>query len=154
MSQKYYYCHMDDSAIKLFKTTLKSNNHSITKTRLIVFNLLLGQEPISMNSLMRIGNNRFDRASLYRTINLFEGTGIAHRVNFGWKYKIELTDKFAHHHHHLSCTNCGKIIPISEDHELEKIIMQIANSHNFSASKHQIEIQGLCGACTRLKDVN
>ncbi len=144
---------MDDSAIRLFKTTLRTNNHSVTKTRLIVFNLLKGQEPISMNSLLRIGKNRFDRASLYRTINLFEEIGVAHRVNLGWKYKIELTDKFAHHHHHLSCTNCGRVIPIREDDELEKLIIQISDTHNFSASKHQIEIQGLCSKCMRLKVV-
>lgn len=87
-----------------------------------------------------------DRASVYRTVALFERLGIVQRLNTGWKYKIELTDKFAEHHHHLTCTHCGRTITMNES-ELEVLISKLAAHHNFAPTSHQIEIQGLCERC-------
>jgi Fur family ferric uptake transcriptional regulator len=88
-----------------------------------------------------------DRASVYRTIGLFEGLGLVQRLNTGWKYKIELSDTFTEHHHHLTCTNCGKTVAMNEQ-ELERFIEQLAREHGFKPSGHQIEIQGVCGGCS------
>lgn len=92
---------------------------------------------------------QIDRASVYRSISLFERLGVAQRLNIGWKYKIELTDRFADHHHHLTCISCGKTISMNE-HELEALISKLASDHNFTPSAHQIEIQGLCVNCKGL----
>lgn len=88
-----------------------------------------------------------DRVSLYRIIRIFEQTGIAQRVYVGWKYKIELTDIFTHHHHHISCLGCHKLIAISEDAEIEKLIHELATKHQVIAKSHQLEVQGYCKDC-------
>jgi Fur family ferric uptake transcriptional regulator len=130
---------------ELFKKILKDNGQSVTKARLAVFSALLEREPMSMRELAaRAGG--VDRASVYRAVELFERLGIAQRLVSGWKYKLELTDKFAEHHHHLTCLNCGRVIAIGED-ELEQVVEKLARAHNFRASAHQIEIQGLCENC-------
>ena len=92
-----------------------------------------------------------DRASAYRTIELFEQLGIVQRLNTGWKYKIELSDKFTDHHHHVTCIQCGKTVAMNEQ-ELEKFIEQIAHQHGFAPTAHQIEIQGLCQNCRLEKE--
>ncbi len=92
---------------------------------------------------------RVDRASVYRAVELFERLGIVQRINTGWKYKLELSDKFAEHHHHLSCVNCGKTIDMNEV-ELEAAIDKLTAAHYFKPTAHQIEIQGLCAACQQL----
>lgn len=117
----------------------------MTKARLRVFEALLGKEPLSMHELVRRANGT-DRASVYRAIDLFERLGIVQRLNSGWKYKIELTDKFADHHHHLTCIHCGRTINIGEA-ELETLISKLAAHHHFAPTAHQIEIQGLCKDC-------
>ncbi len=91
--------------------------------------------------------NQIDRASVYRTISLFEKLGVVHRIQIGWKYKIELSDDFHHHHHHLTCLKCGRVIPFEEDDELLQSLNSVANSHNFSIETHQLEVQGLCDEC-------
>lgn len=88
-----------------------------------------------------------DRSSVYRAVELFERLGIVQRLNTGWKYRIELTDKFAAHHHHVTCTHCGRTVPLEET-ELEAFIEQLAARHGFQPSGHQIEIQGLCQQCS------
>ncbi len=127
---------------------LKDSGYNITKQRLLVFNSLVGEEPLSMHQLIARIDSKIDRASIYRIIDLFEKLGIVQRLNIGWKYKIELTDKFAEHHHHLTCQNCGKVIPINEE-SLEGFIGRLAKQYSFTAQKHQIEIQGLCSDCAK-----
>lgn len=127
-------------------TILKSNDLSVTKQRVLVFEMLEGREPVSMYELYELAKGHLDRASLYRIINIFEQRGIVRRINIGWKYKIELSDKFAEHHHHLSCLKCGRIVAISE-HELEDFIAGISRNHNFTPVDHEIEVQGYCDKC-------
>ncbi len=90
-----------------------------------------------------------DRASVYRTIALFEQLSIVQRLQIGWKYKLELSDQFHHHHHHLTCLQCGKVIPLPEDRELETRLRMIAAHERFKIKGHQIEIQGLCESCRK-----
>lgn len=129
------------------KRTLKNSNYSLTHPREAVFLSLQNQEPLSMKELAG-ACPKIDRASIYRTVALFEKLGIVHRVNIGWKYKIELSDSFHHHHHHLTCLKCGQVIPFEEDDQLLKSLSLVAASHNFSMESHQLEIQGVCSMCT------
>lgn len=127
------------------KKLLQTSGRSVTKARLAVFDALRGQEPMSMNQLIKC-TPEVDRASVYRAVELFERLGVVQRVNIGWKYKLELTDKFTDHHHHLTCLNCGRTTAMNEL-ELEQLISKLAANHNFKPSAHQIEIQGLCQDC-------
>ena len=82
-------------------------------------------------------------------MRIFEQTGIAQRVYIGWKYKVELTDIFTHHHHHISCLSCHKLIAISEDAEIEELIQGLAKKHQVAITGHQLEVQGYCKDCQR-----
>lgn len=131
-------------------TVLKDGGYSATSQRMLVFKTLLGQPPISMNALNKITETTIDRASLYRTIKLFEELRIVHRVYIGWKYKIELGDMFSQHHHHASCVKCGAIIEITDETALEEAISRIAQEHNITPISHQLEIQGYCHKCSSI----
>lgn len=128
-----------------FIALLKANDQSVTSARMAVFEALLGHEPRSMHELVK-KVSQIDRASVYRAVGLFERLGVVQRLNIGWKYKIELTDRFAEHHHHLTCTNCGKMISMNEQ-DMEALISKLAAEHDFRPTAHQIEIQGLCSDC-------
>ena len=127
-------------------TILKDAGHSVTKQRMFVFTLLEGAEPLSMHELYDLAKHELDRASLYRIVALFEELGIAQLINIGWKYKIELSDRFAEHHHHLTCIKCNRVIPINEA-ELEVFINGLADKYQFQPVGHQVEVQGYCSHC-------
>jgi Fur family transcriptional regulator, ferric uptake regulator len=135
------------SAVERFKVLLKDHGQSLTAARMAVFTALLGQEPMAMHTLVRRAAG-IDRASVYRAVALFERLGIVQRLNTGWKYKLELSDKFADHHHHMTCTQCGATIAINED-ELEQLLGRLAEAYGFTPTAHQLEIQGLCRSCRR-----
>lgn len=139
-----------DAQHKTLATILKKGGSSLTNTRVAVFDLLLDQEPQSMAVLVKRAEGKVDRATLYRTIELFERLGIVSRLNIGWKYKIELTEMFSGHHHHFYCTNCGRTYSLPESPMLETMISSVAAKEGYSPRGHQLEIHGLCNNCKKV----
>lgn len=126
---------------------LRKNGYSLTGPRRTVFDLLSEQEPQSMQVLARRAAGLVDRATVYRAVELFERLGIIHRLNIGWKYKIELSDAFSEHHHHLYCVKCGRTLSLPANPMLETMIESAASKTDFSPRGHSLEIFGLCSGC-------
>lgn len=127
--------------------TLRGHGRSLTGARRAVFAALLGHEPRSMGEVIRACRDKADRASVYRAIALFEKLGIVKRLQIGWKYRLELSDAFQHHHHHLTCTRCGRTMRLPEDRQLEARLHTLARGQDFKMNDHQLEIEGLCKDC-------
>ena len=146
-----YFCYMKDEPLELLQKVLRDKRYSVTRARQHVFELLLDHKPQSMHELNVRATGKIDRASLYRTISLFEHLGVVQRIYIGWKYKIELSDAFLHHHHHISCLTCGKIMAIQENIEIEQLINKLGQKYDITTDRHQLEIQGYCKACRTLQ---
>lgn len=131
-----------------FQQTLKSHGYSVTAPRRKLFAALEHREAQSMAELIAAVGETIDRASVYRTIALFEQLGIVQRLNTGWKYKLELANEFQDHHHHMTCVQCDAILPFQEGQELSQALQQIADSHGFELLGHQLELRGKCRNCS------
>ncbi len=134
------------SSTHLFATALRQQGHSLTKSRQMVYEALQGKEPLSMHELVATCRST-DRASVYRTITLFESLGIVQRLQIGWKYKLELSDMFHAHHHHATCVVCGRMFVLPEDSNIEKQLHALAARLQFELQKHQVELEGRCSSC-------
>ena len=134
---------------KTLRALLKKNGSSLTKPRKVVFDLLLNQKPQSLQVIIGRAKDRVDRATVYRTMELFEKLGVVNRLNIGWKYKYELSDIFLEHHHHFYCSNCGKSYDLPANPMLETMIDTVAAKSGHSPRGHQLEIYGLCSDCQR-----
>lgn len=134
--------------MKPFESTLKRAGYSITKVRRQVFKALQGQDPMTMHELVDYCG-KIDRASVYRTVALFEKLGIVERLQNGWKYRLELSDPFLEHHHHATCLQCGVSIDIPEDTRLEVRMYELADIIDFRLERHQLELHGYCKRCSR-----
>ncbi len=132
---------------KTLKALLKKKGASLTKPRKTVFDLLLNQKPQSTQVLVERAKDKVDRATVYRTLQLFEKLGIVQRLNIGWKYKYELSDIFQGHHHHFHCTNCGTTFSLEPNSMLETMIDTVAAKSEFAPRGHQLEVYGLCPSC-------
>jgi Fur family ferric uptake transcriptional regulator len=142
-----YFWVMDADSLSLLQKILKDSGFSMTAARQVVCELLWQQEPQSMGELAKRSQGRIDRASLYRTIGLYEKLGIVQRIYIGWKYKVELSDLLSHHHHHISCLGCGKLVAIKDEDDIEAFIARLAAKHGFTPKSHQLEIRGYCETC-------
>ena len=126
---------------------LRHNGYSMTNSRLLVCQTLAKHAPISMREVINRLGGKVDRASIYRIVALFEELGIVRKIPTGWKYKLELSDKFTHHHHHAHCLSCRQIITLPEDRLLEQSIEKIAQQQEFAITDHHIELHGYCSDC-------
>ncbi len=131
------------------EATLAANRLSTTAPRRHVFQALLEGDPLTMAELVSRCLPQTNRASVYRTVSLYERLGIIHRLQVGWKYKLELSDKFQHHHHHMHCTACGLLISFAEDSILEERLRKIATGASFVPADHLLEIRGRCNRCSQ-----
>jgi len=92
-------------------------------------------------------------ATVYRTLDLLFRTGFVVKFEFGdGKSRYELTESKKGHHHHLVCTECGKIVDYSDfiDKEVEffeTLEKELSKKYNFKINSHQIHFFGLCDEC-------
>ncbi len=142
---------MSNDDINNFKQILSSNGYRLTVAREAIFKLLISPEPQSISQIIAKATGKVDRVSVYRNIEVFEKLGIANRVYVGWKYKIELSDNFIAHHHHLSCLACGKVIDIKDEKHIDDFIQEVANKFGFESRHHQFEIDGYCIKCKTIE---
>lgn len=142
-----HYCYMKEE--KILRKVLEDNHSKVTKPRLTIFHLLLKQEPQSLAELVNRSHGKVNRVSVYRIIDLFERLGITRRVTIGWKYKVELSEIFSDHHHHISCLSCNKVVAVQESELVEQIINRLAGGTGFTVASHQLELQGYCPRCQK-----
>ncbi|HSX31054.1 MAG TPA: Fur family transcriptional regulator [Candidatus Saccharimonadales bacterium] len=128
---------------------LKSGGQSMTTPRRVVFSALLHQEPLSMAELL-MRCKQVNRATVYRTIALFEDLGVVQRLQTGWKYSLELAGVFHDHHHHATCLLCGASTVVPEDESLEQQLRRLAAKVGIALERHQLELQGYCDSCQEL----
>lgn len=132
-------------SVQKLKQTLKEAGSSATKSRVLIFTTLQ-QGPQSISQLAKASASQADRATVYRTVELFEKLGIVNRIWHGFKHHIELSEIFTPHHHHASCQNCGRITDLTST-DLESVLSALAKKHRFLALSHSVELTGYCNQC-------
>jgi Fur family transcriptional regulator, ferric uptake regulator len=135
-----------ESGIQKVKATLKEAHFSATRARILVFTTLVSEGPKSVGALAQSLQKDVDRATVYRTVELFERLGVVNRIWHGFKHRVELSEIFTPHHHHALCQNCGRMIDISSP-ELEAALATLAKKHTFLTLSHSVELTGYCSNC-------
>lgn len=138
---------------KILRKVLEDSHSKITQPRLLVFRILLKDGPCSLAELTRKSQGKVNRVSVYRIIDLFERLGIVRRVPLGWRYKVELSEIFLDHHHHIVCLGCNKVVAVKENDMVEQTISQFASGTGFIVTSHQLELQGYCEKCQKRRSL-
>jgi len=142
---------MTDMDVTKIKKLVTDAGHHWTRPRYELFQLLMNGGPMSTKDIISQARGKSDRVSVYRNVALFEQLGVIHRLNIGWKYKLELSDQFVSHHHHLNCLNCGRVIDIEDEEHIDEFIGEVSAQFGFQPKRHQFEIDGLCSDCQLAK---
>lgn len=128
-------------------SVLRSHQYSVTRARSLIFDAFAAHQPLNIKELEAKLAGQIDRASIYRSLELFEQLGIVKRLQIGWKHKFELGEIFLDHHHHASCIRCGNVFQFDEDQLIETRINLLAKAMDFDLTEHSLELKGICTRC-------
>lgn len=86
-------------------------------------------------------------ATVYRTLKLLSECGLAHKREFGAGHALyeHVTD---HHHDHLICLGCHKIVEFEND-QIEELQEKVCRKHGFRLTHHKMELYGYCERCSK-----
>ncbi len=88
-------------------------------------------------------------ATVYRALDLLSELGILVKMEFGdgcARYELNTADPNVHHHHHLICVKCRKVIEFEED-LLDDLEADIAEKSGFQILNHEVKFFGYCKDC-------
>jgi Fur family ferric uptake transcriptional regulator len=95
--------------------------------------------------------------TVYRTLELLVHMGLVFKFDFGdgrARYELSEGPKGTRHHHHLVCTNCGRVIDYTDfiDDEIEllgRTEKGLSQKFSFKITNHLIQFYGLCDKCQK-----
>lgn len=102
-------------------------------------------------SILQRDGSEIGLATVYRALDLLSELGILVKVEFGdgcARYELNTADPNVHHHHHLICLKCKKVIEFEED-LLDELEANIAKKSGFQILNHEVKFFGYCKDCRR-----
>lgn len=137
---------------------LKAKESKLTTRRELILRVLLENKGKHLSAeeiynLVKCEASDVGLATVYRALELFQEFSLIHAIDFGdgrKRYEFGMKEGQDHHHHHLVCTKCGKIIEVNED-LLEELEKRVSKKHNFAITDHQLKIFGVCSQCAEVK---
>jgi Fur family transcriptional regulator, ferric uptake regulator len=99
---------------------------------------------------LRRTNPRIGRATVYRSIEKLARMKVLDRIEFAdGTHSFRLCEN-EHHHHHLACTKCHRVVELDFCLESGRIAA-IGKQQSFEVDDHAITLFGLCKACQALR---
>ncbi|MGY0398664.1 MAG: ferric iron uptake transcriptional regulator [Ostreibacterium sp.] len=129
---------------------LKKVGLKVTIPRVTILELLQNSDKNHYSAedvFTELRDNKHDigLATVYRVLSQFEQAGILIKHHFeGGQAIFEL--ETGHHHDHLICMNCNKIIEFYNE-ALELDQQKIAKQHGFELEEHNMVLYGICSDC-------
>lgn len=124
---------------------LKEHSLKITKERIEIYNFLVKKHIFSCNDLI-INFKNIWRASIFRTLNIFLEIWVIRKVNLWEKIETYEVVNESHHHEHMKCDKCKKIISFESENICKKILEE-ASKKWFKVKSHNICVVWICENC-------
>ena len=99
------------------------------------------------NAVKRV-NPRIGYATVYRTMKLLTECGLAVERHFRDAEARYESVAEGHHHDHLICEGCGKIVEF-EDARIDALQTELAQRFGFQSTRRKMELYGRCRACQK-----
>jgi Fur family ferric uptake transcriptional regulator len=128
---------------------LKTAKLYCTAGRVAILKVLMkAGKPLSQEQIAdRSGKERFDKVTIYRTLESLLAVGLVHKVFIdkrAWHFELSHNCTERQCHPHFTCTNCG------DTHCLTGISLPMAKSPHkgFVIHRQQVRLEGICPTCT------
>jgi Fur family ferric uptake transcriptional regulator len=91
-------------------------------------------------------NPKIGLVTVYRTIDMLVNLGLICELHSGSSCRSYLIKVTPIHHHHLICSDCGRVVNFQEC-DLKRLEKQLIKSTGYKIQSHLLEFLGLCREC-------
>jgi Fur family ferric uptake transcriptional regulator len=134
--------------IDLIIERLELRGHRITQSRRRVLDAVLAQPAhFTVDDVLR-RTRRVGRATVFRTMKILLDLNIVCRVLLDdgtLHYRLST----GRHHHHLVCTNCGRVEDFSNC-DVTSLTRDLQKATQYEIEAHWLEVYGRCQSCRLL----
>ena len=146
---------MDNTeTLEKFRTYLREHQLKVTKEREIILNeVLLRNDHFDADELaadLRTKGLKVSRATVYRTLDILHEIGAVETATLGHKHQHYENMVGRHHHDHLVCTECNKVVEFMHK-DIERLQEEVAEQNGFVLTKHTLQLFGVCSDCQNSK---
>jgi Fur family ferric uptake transcriptional regulator len=132
------------------KNILKRNNLSVTGSREKILSLFLSQQgALAHGDIEKKAGEKFDRVTVYRTLQTFVEKGIIHTIptaDNSIRYALCKDDCSEGHHHdhhiHFVCTHCGNTYCLDD-----VVTPEVKLPQGYVSSQIEVVVEGVCKNC-------
>ncbi|MBN1643483.1 MAG: transcriptional repressor, partial [Dehalococcoidales bacterium] len=137
---------------KKINTELKRNNYKLTDQRRAVIASIIACQtqftPASIYESVHQTHPDIGVVTVYRTLGILVELGLVCELHTSGDYPTYTVGMPEHHHHHLVCNRCGKVVDFT-GHSLAELEEKLAKESGFRIDNHILEFTGLCLSCQR-----
>ncbi len=129
--------------------TLRRHGYKLTQQRRVVIQAITSNQehhtPTAIYEKVHRDQPNIGLVTIYRTLELLARLRLICELHAGDSCR-SYTIGAPGHHHHLICSNCGKVVDFSGC-ELEEAQQSLSRQTGFRIDGHLLEFVGLCQAC-------
>jgi Fe2+ or Zn2+ uptake regulation protein len=131
---------------------LRSSGERYTGQRRAIVEVLAGAErPLAVPDILAAGT-ALPQSSTYRNLVVLERAGVATRLaTASGEGRFELAEDLTEHHHHVVCSNCGRVQDFTTSPTLERALDQLnadaGRQTGYTLETHSLDLIGLCEDC-------
>jgi Fur family ferric uptake transcriptional regulator len=137
---------------KRIEHELRKNGYKITSQRRVIISAIIDSHehltPAALHERVLRENPSVGLVTIYRTIEILTELGFICEMHAGGSCRSYLMRRPSEHHHHLICSDCGKVIDFT-DCDLGKLQRRLATETSFKINGHLLEFLGQCRQCRR-----
>jgi Fur family transcriptional regulator, ferric uptake regulator len=132
---------------------LNAREQRLTPTRRHIVDVLdAADRPLTIPEILE-ARPELAQSSAYRNLVVLEQARVVHRVVTHADFaRYELAEDLTGHHHHLVCSNCGRVDDLPATAAVERSVAvaidEAARQTGFLTEHHRLDLVGLCADCT------
>lgn len=140
------------SSRKNIENALRHHGYKITPQRRTIISEIMNTRehltPAAIHDRVKIDYPGIGLVTIYRTLEILEELGFICETHAGHSCHSYLLRRPSGHHHHLICSDCGKVVDFT-DCDLKDLENRLREKSGFKITGHLLEFLGQCQQCRK-----
>jgi len=137
---------------KRIEQALHKHGYKVTPQRRVIIDVIIDSHehltPAAIHKRVLRENSSIGLVTIYRTIEILAELGLICEMHTGGGCRSYLVRRPSEHHHHLICSDCGKVVDFT-DCDLKGLERRLVKETSFKINGHLLEFSGQCRQCNR-----